>query len=137
MPEGEQIAAKTDAPVALTDNARGRTLLRRPGRAWRNDNEWKTPPAPVILSLSLVLLAAALLIGGPLVINPLLKTAADERQGARLGDVTSATPQRTFCRFRPSNDTAGELSKGSGETCAPEEPRARGNDGPIFLRDGR
>lgn len=91
---------------------------RRPKRARRGAQGSKTTHAAVVFSLFLVLLAAALLIGGHAVIDPMLQTAADERGAKRVGEIVYAMPDGTFCRHLLFDNTTGELIERSVQQCA-------------------
>jgi hypothetical protein len=112
MRAGERGPIETDSPIARANRGRG------PIRARREARQEKTAGAARILSLFLAVLAAALLVGGHLVIDPLLKAAADVREARRLGDITSAVPDGAICRQRSLDNATGGPTEGVIEKCA-------------------
>jgi hypothetical protein len=70
-----------------------------------------------VLSLFLVLLAAALLVGGRAVIDPMLKAAADEREAHRMADIVFTMPDGAFCRHWRFDNKTAELREGTIQRC--------------------
>lgn len=86
----------------------------------QDEQHAKTARVAVVLTLFLVLLAAALLVGGRAFIDPLLQAAADAREANRVGDVVYTMPDGTFCRHLSFDNTTAELTGGTVERCAPD-----------------
>lgn len=80
--------------------------------------------AAVIFSLFLVLLAAAVPVGGPMAIDPLPQSAAQGREAKRVGEIVVTMPDGIFCRHLSFDNTTAELAEGAVEPCHPQE-RAR------------
>jgi hypothetical protein len=79
----------------------------------------------LVLSLLLVLLAAALLIGGRAVIDPLLRAAAADREAHRLGEIVFNMPG-TVCRHLSFDNKTAAITEGAVEPCAQDQPQANG-----------
>jgi hypothetical protein len=107
--------------VAAADHAGARA--RRAARAHREDLRAKSGRIAVVLSLFLVLLAAALLIGGRVVIDPVLQSAAQARGTDRVGAIVYATPDGMLCRHLSFDNVTAELTEGAVEKCADELTR--------------
>jgi hypothetical protein len=71
----------------------------------------------IILSLFLVLLAAALLTAGRAVIDPLLRAAAAARENHRLGEIVFSRPDGTFCRPLAFDKKTAPITEGAVEPC--------------------
>jgi len=101
--------------VAAADHARARA--RRAARAHRDDQRAKSTRLAVVLSLFLALLATALLVGGRVLIDPMLRSAADARGTNRVGAIVYAMPDGIFCRHLAFDNVTAELSEGAVEKC--------------------
>jgi len=110
--------AGTDAVsrVAAADHASAHA--RRAARAHRDDQRAKSTRVAVVLSLFLVLLATALLVGGRVVIDPMLQAAAQARAANRVGAIVYTTPDGIFCRHLAFDNVTAELTEGGAEKCA-------------------
>jgi hypothetical protein len=89
---------------------------RKIARAQR-DERAKSARVAIVCSLFLVLLAAALLVGGHTVIDPLLQSAAAAREAKRVGDIVYTMPDGTFCRHLSFDNGTAELMEGAIEQC--------------------
>jgi hypothetical protein len=118
MRAGEQAGTETDSWIAAADHAGERTHAHRLARLRRDEQHAKAARIAVVLSVFLVLLVAALLVGGRAVIDPLLQAAADAREAKRTGDIVYTLPDGTFCRHLSFDNTTAELVEGTIERCA-------------------
>ena len=130
MRAGQQIGTDTVSWVAAADHASARA--RRAARAHREDLRAKSARLAVVLSLFLVLLAAALLIGGRVVIDPMLQAAAEARGTNRVGAIVYAMPDGLYCRHLSFDNVTAELTEGAVEKCADELTRGRKSRAPNF-----
>jgi len=121
MRAAKQAGSKADSWTAAADQVSGRTLRRRSSRAHSDEQHAKAARIAIVLSLFLVLLVAALLVGGRTVIDPLLQTAADAREARRVGDIVYTMPDGTFCRHLLFDNTTAELSESAVERCAHDQ----------------
>jgi hypothetical protein len=118
MRAAQHAGTKADWWGAAADQIGRRTLARRSTRARRDEQRAKNARIAVVLSLFLLLLAAALLVGGRGVIDLLLRAAADEREAKRLGEIVYTMADGAFCRHLSFDNTTGELTEGAIEQCA-------------------
>ncbi len=130
MRAGQRTGADAVSWVAAADHVSARA--RRAARAHREDFRAKSARLAVVLSLFLVLLAAALLIGGRIVIDPMLQSAAAARGTDRLGAIVYAMPDGIFCRHLSFDNVTAELTEGAVEKCADELTRGRKSRPPNF-----
>jgi hypothetical protein len=100
-----------------------RAIARRSSRTRRLEQQTKTTRVAVVLSLFLVLLAMALLIGGRAVIDPLLRTAAEQRETHRIGDIIFTMRDGTLCRHLAFDNKTAELTEGAVAPCPPEQQK--------------
>lgn len=102
--------------VAAADHASARA--RRAARAQRDDQRTKSTRLAVVLSLFLALLATALLVGGRVLIDPMLRSAAEARGTNRVGAIVYTMPDGIFCRHLSFDNVTAELSEGAVEKCS-------------------
>jgi len=128
MRAGERAGTSTAAWNASADRYRRQTRGRRSARARRDEREARTTRLAVVLSLFLVLLAAALLVGGRTFIDPMLHAAAEAREAHRVGEVVFAMPDGAFCRRLSFDNQTAELTGSTVRRCAqgsaPDSSRA-------------
>ena len=105
--------------------------------ARRNEQRAKSTRLAVVCSLFLVLVAAALLVGGHAVIDPLLQSAAAARESRRVGDIVYSMPDRTFCRHLSFDNATAELSEGVVEECPRDLATKRARPPTGFAWRGR
>ncbi len=87
-------------------------------RAWAHDEgKAKFARFAIAFSLFLALLAAALLVGGNVVVDPLLQSVAAAREAKRAGDIVVSLPDRAFCQHLSFDNTTAELTAGDVEPC--------------------
>lgn len=116
-------AAALSAPPARAGG--GRSPVRRTARPRRGEPQVKTSSVAVVLSLFLVLIVAAFLMGGRAVIDPLLQAAAHERESHRMGDIVMSTADRRLCRHLLFDNKTAEIIEGSVGQCPAEPARER------------
>ncbi len=130
MRAGQRAGTDAVSWVAAADHASARA--RRAARAHREDVRAKSARLAVVLSLFLVFLAAALLIGGRVVIDPMLRSAAVARGTNRVGTVVYTMPDGMFCRHLSFDNVTAELTEGAVEKCADEFTRRRASRASNF-----
>ncbi|MDR3421042.1 MAG: hypothetical protein P4L80_07360 [Xanthobacteraceae bacterium] len=116
-------------PTAFADG--GRAFASLPFRLRRDEQHTIGKRPAVVLSLFLVLLAAALLTGGHAVIDPLLRAAAAARETHRLGEIVFTKPDGTFCRPLSFDKKTAAIAEGAVEPCAPDWPDAHADGGAM------
>jgi hypothetical protein len=121
QPEGTKAAA-LQIPAHVGG---GRAAVSRSRRLRRSEQQTKNTRVAVIFSLFLVLLAAALLIGGRAVIDPLLRAAADRRETHRIGDIVFTMRDSTLCRHLSFDNKTAELLEGAVAQCDSDQLRGR------------
>ncbi len=80
----------------------------------------------IILSLFLAFLAAALLIGGRAFIEPMLRAAAEARQGNRIGAIVFTMPDGAFCRHLSFDNKTADITESTVDRCPEARPRLNG-----------
>jgi len=100
----------------MAANGIGAQMRERRGARARRDDGAKNKRLAVVLSLFLLLLAAAFLVGGHAAIDPLLQSAAT-REAKRIGDVVVSMPDGTFCRHLSFDNRTADLIEGAVEQC--------------------
>jgi hypothetical protein len=98
-----------DQPVAVA---------RRPSRSLLEDDRQKSGRIAIVSSLFLVLVGAALLVGGHAAIDPLLKSAVAAREAKAVGEVVFAMPDGIFCRHMSFDNATAEVTESTLERCA-------------------
>jgi len=126
MRVGERRARKPAARNGAADRIRGRAVARRPVRARRDERHAKNGRVAVVVSLFLELLATALLVGGPAVIQPLLQSAMAARDTKQVGQIIYSMPDRTLCRHLSFDNETAELTEGAVAQCPQDLAKGRG-----------
>jgi hypothetical protein len=117
-------SATVPARNARSDQNRRSVAASRSPRSQRRDLRAKTARVALMLSLFLVVLAAALFIGGRKVIGPLLREAAAQtREAHRKGDIVFTMPDGTFCRHLAFDNKTAELRESTVLQCQEARPR--------------
>jgi len=115
MRAGERAGINAVSRIATTDDAGARVgpaARRRP-----DDAHATSTPLAIVFSLFLALIAAALLAGGHVVIDPLLRSAAIEREAGHVGAIVYTMPDGIFCRHLSFDNATAELTEGAVEKC--------------------
>ena len=121
MHAGKRVStAVRNAPA---DRVGMRAAPRRTVRGRRDEQRAKMGRLAVVLSLFLALLAAALLVGGRAIIDPLLRAAAEAREANRVGDIVFTTPDGAFCRHLSFDNKTAELTESAVARCPEAKPR--------------
>jgi hypothetical protein len=94
-----------------------RKLERWSIRARRDEQHAKAVRTGIVLSLFLVLLMAALLVGGRALIDPLLQSAGEDREANRVGEIVYTMPDGAFCRHLAFDNVTGEVTERTVEQC--------------------
>ncbi len=119
-----------DSGIAVGGHVDGRalaqnTLAHKLARLRRDEQQAKAARIAVVLSLFLVLLVTALLVGGRAIIDPLLQAAADAREAKRTGEIVYTLPDGAFCRHLSFDNATAELTEGTIERCAHDLSRGQ------------
>jgi hypothetical protein len=118
MRGGEQAATGASWSAPAADKIGGGIVRRHSGRLpRRNEHPLKNARVAIVFSLFLVLLGAAVLVGGRSVIDPMLRAAADEHDSKRMGDVVYTLADGTFCRHLLLDNVTGELTESNITQC--------------------
>lgn len=99
------------------DHARAEARKRPHARPRRQQERENSVGLVITISLSFVLFAAAVLLGGHVVIAPLLQRAAAARDMHDTGEVIYAMPDGVFCNRASFDNTTGDMSEGGIEEC--------------------
>ena len=103
--------------AAAVNNVGARKLQRWSIRARRDEQHAKAVRTGIVLSLFLVLLMAALLVGGRALIDPLLQSAGADREENRVGEIVYTMPDGAFCRHLAFDNVTGEVTERAVEQC--------------------
>lgn len=104
-------------------NAPGR--VRRLPRARLYEERAKSASVAIASSLFLVLLAAALLVGGHAAIDPLLRSAVAARDAQGIGDLVYTMPDGIFCRHMSFDNETAQITEGALEHCPDDAAKRR------------
>lgn len=127
MHAGQQ--AGSNAASLYVTPVGGRRLPYRSRQRRRQELQTKNTRLAIVLSLFLALLAAALLIGGRVVIDPLLQRAATNREAYRIGEIVLTMPDGKFCRHLSFDNKTAELTEGVIKQCVAERGREAAMNG--------
>jgi hypothetical protein len=111
-------SAKAAAWIVAADIVPTDTRAGRRSRVWLAERRDKSARAGIVCALFLVLIAAALLIGGQAAIDPLLRSAIAARETKALGDVFYAMPDGVYCRHMSFDNATAEVIEGALEPCS-------------------
>lgn len=114
--------------LSPTANVAVQRAARRSLQAHREEQQTKAARVAVILSLFLALVAATLLVGGRVVIDPMLRAAAEAREAHRVGDVVFTMPDGAFCRHLSFDNKTAEIVESTSQRCPEARPGGRGPD---------
>jgi hypothetical protein len=102
---------------SMPDRVRAPIRSTRLLRTRQDEERVRSGRIAIVSSLFLALVAAALVVGGHAVIDPLLQTAFETREVNGSGDVVYAMPDGIFCRRMSVDNRTGEVSGGGVERC--------------------
>ena len=122
MPAAERASTKASSWNETPDRSRGASV-RRSARVRRDEQHAKNARVAIILSVFLAFLAAAVLLGGRTLIEPMLRAAAEARQSKRIGEVVFTMPDGAFCRHLSFDNTTAEISESTIDRCPEARPR--------------
>jgi len=114
------------------DHASITALARRRSRARIDEERAKSGRVVVISSLFLVLITAALLVGGHAAIDPILQSAVDARETKGTGDVIVTMPDGIFCRHMSFDNVTAEIVESGIERCTKDIAGNRPHTGRGF-----
>jgi hypothetical protein len=122
-------ARRTNATVpvrnARPDQHRRRPARSRSSRSRRHELQAKAMRIGVVLSLFVVLIVAAVFIGGRSVIGPMLQEAMAQRVDLhRKGAIVFTMPDGSFCRHLAYDNKTAELTESAVVQC----PEARSHE---------
>jgi hypothetical protein len=113
----------TPARNARPDQNRRRPVRSR-SRSRHHEFQAKALRLGVVLSLFLVLIVAAVLIGGRSIIGPMLQRAmAQPADSYRKGSIVFTMPDGTFCRHLAYDNKTAELTESAVVQCPEARPR--------------
>jgi hypothetical protein len=92
-------------------NAGAEARARGAARARRQEEREHSLGLIITISLSFILFAAAILLGGHAFIAPLLQRAATERDTNGTGEVVYTMPDGVFCRHVSINNGTGDITE--------------------------
>jgi hypothetical protein len=90
---------------------------RGAARARRQEEREHSLGLIITISLSFILFAAAILLGGHAFIGPLLQRAAAARDANGTGDVVYTMPDGVFCRHVSFDNGTGDVTEDGIEEC--------------------
>jgi hypothetical protein len=125
MTADRPVGDRTKQPAATAGPVNPRTLRTQSMRQGRDARRTKFIHVGVILSSFSVLLAAALLVGGRAVMDPVLQAAASRGNGKRVADIVYALPDGEFCRHLSYDNATAELIESTVEKCAHDIAKVR------------
>ena len=125
MSAAEKVSHEGGTWFVEADHVSVTALARRRSRARLDEERTRSGRVVIVSSLFLVLLAAALLVGGHAAIDPLLHSAEEARQANGSGDVVFAMPDGIFCRRMSFDNVTAEISEGALERCGSDIARDR------------
>ena len=117
MSAGKDASADAGSWFVEADHVSVTALARRRSRARLDDERAKSGRVVIVSSLFLVLIGAALLVGGHTAIGPLLRSAAEARELKGTGDVVYTMPDGIFCRHMSFDNVTAEVIEGALERC--------------------
>jgi hypothetical protein len=96
---------------------------RKSQRVRFDDDREKSGRVVIVSSLFLVLIAAALLVGGHAAIDPLMRSAMVAREARGVGDVFYTMPDGIFCRHMSFDNATAVVTEGAIERCVDDVVR--------------
>jgi len=118
MRAGQGAGTQAEPPFVKAGRVGALARARRQSRARLQEEHAKSASVAIASSLFLVLIAAALLVGGHVVIGPLLRSAIAARDAKGIGDVVYTMPDRVFCRHMSFDNVTAEITESALERCA-------------------
>jgi hypothetical protein len=123
-------AERANATVAsLRPADQRRVAVRRSARVLRDEKHLKNARVAIVLSLFFAFLAAALLVAGRALIDPMLRAAAEAHQAKRMGEVVFTMPDGELCRHLSFNNKTAEVTETALDRCPQARPREKASAG--------
>jgi len=117
MPTAEETEPEAFAWSVVAEPAPATAPVKRPSRARLAEQRAKSASAIVASGLCLVLMAAAVLVGGRTTIGPLLTATFAAREVNGVGDVVFAMPDGEYCRRMAFDNVTAEITEHALERC--------------------
>jgi len=93
-----------------------------------NDKRANSLALIITTSLLFVLLASALMVGGRVIISPLLSESAITGRFNDRGDIVYTMPDGSFCQHMTFSNTTGRITPGGIDRCDPSVGGGGGGD---------
>jgi len=132
MHASQTVGTKVDWLAIAAGRVGGRKLYRWSRRARRDEQHAKRVRTAIVLSLFVLLLTTALLVGGRAAIDPLLQDAADGREARRVGEIVLTMPDGIYCRHVAFDNLTGRLSERIIDQCANDISKPRSHESTGF-----
>ena len=107
------------------DSAGAGAAVKMPPRPRARGGETDSASVIIVSSLFLALVAAALLVGGHVAIDPLLQSAITARENKGVGDIVYTMPDGVFCRRMAFDNVTAEITERPIERCRAELHKER------------
>ncbi len=117
MRAGQGAGTQARPPFVTAGRAGAPARARRPSPARLQEGREKSASVAIASSLFLVLIAAALLVGGHAAVDLLRRSAIAVGDAKELGDVVYTMPDGVFCRHLSFDNVTAEVSEGALERC--------------------
>jgi hypothetical protein len=115
MGKGREASAQVEAWPA--NASRIGPVAREASRARLHEERAKSASVAVVSSLFLLLVAAALLVGGHVTIGPLLQSAIAAREAKGIGEIVYTMPDGVFCRHVSFDNVTAEVAESAIAHC--------------------
>jgi hypothetical protein len=127
MSVGQEVVMEpSGSPVAAAASTEGAAQARVFARARRQEEREHSLGLIITISLSFILFAAAILLGGHAFIAPMLQQAAATRNANGTGEVVFTMPDGVFCRHLSFDNRTGDVTEDGIETCPGSSGRDQG-----------
>lgn len=117
MRAGQRAGSQTRPWFVKARRVRARERARRPSPARLQEERAKSASVAIASSLFLVLIAAALLVGGHAAVGQLLRSAIAARDAKAIGDIVYTMPDGVFCRHMFFDNVTAEVTESALERC--------------------
>ena len=117
MGAGQGAGTQAGPPFAAAGRGGARARARGPSRARLQEERANSASVAIASSLFVVLIAAALLVGGHAAIGALLRSAIAARDAKGIGDIVYTMPDGVFCRHMSFDNVTAEVTESVVERC--------------------
>jgi hypothetical protein len=117
MGAGQGATTESSGGSVEPANAGAEARARGAARARRQEEREHSLGLIITISLSFILFAAAILLGGHAIIAPLLQRAAAARDANSTGDFVYTMPDGVFCRHVSFDNGTGDITEDGVEEC--------------------